>query len=72
MAETAFPVMSIAQCNALMTAPGARFELERRLIDYRYTADAVTERTCRACPFICATPSSTILAARRRDSIRAR
>lgn len=27
----------------------ARFELERRLIDYRYTADAVTERTCRAC-----------------------
>lgn len=28
---------------------GARFELERRLIDYRYTADAVTERTCRAC-----------------------
>lgn len=26
-----------------------RFELERRLIDYRYTADAATERTCRAC-----------------------
>lgn len=28
---------------------GARFEMERRLIDYRYTGDAVTERTCRAC-----------------------
>ncbi|HEX4932042.1 MAG TPA: quinohemoprotein amine dehydrogenase subunit alpha, partial [Gemmatimonadaceae bacterium] len=26
-----------------------RFELERRLIDYKYSADAVTERTCRAC-----------------------
>ena len=26
-----------------------RFEMERRSIDYRYTADAVTERTCRAC-----------------------
>jgi quinohemoprotein amine dehydrogenase len=34
-------------------APGelraGRFETERRPIDYRYTADAVTERTCRAC-----------------------
>jgi len=28
--------------------PG-RFETERRFIDYRYTADANTERTCRAC-----------------------
>ncbi len=28
--------------------PG-RFETERRFIDYRYTADAATERTCRAC-----------------------
>lgn len=28
--------------------PG-RFETERRAIDYRYTADANTERTCRAC-----------------------
>ncbi|MCC6318816.1 MAG: quinohemoprotein amine dehydrogenase subunit alpha [Gemmatimonadaceae bacterium] len=28
--------------------PG-RFETERRSIDYRYTADANTERTCRAC-----------------------
>ncbi len=28
----AFPVMSIAQCNALMTAPGARFELEEKAI----------------------------------------
>ena len=28
--------------------PG-RFEIERRSDDYRYTADAVTERTCRAC-----------------------
>ncbi len=28
--------------------PG-RFETERRLIDYRYTADGPTERTCRAC-----------------------
>jgi len=28
--------------------PG-RFEVERRMIDYRYTADATTETTCRAC-----------------------
>ena len=28
--------------------PG-RFEVERRLIEYRYTADARTETTCRAC-----------------------
>ncbi len=28
--------------------PG-RFETERRAIDFRYTADAPTERTCRAC-----------------------
>ncbi len=28
--------------------PG-RFEMERRFIDYRYTADPSTERTCRAC-----------------------
>lgn len=27
----------------------ARFEIERRLIDFRYTADPGTERTCRAC-----------------------
>jgi quinohemoprotein amine dehydrogenase len=27
----------------------ARFEAERRLIDHRYTADARTEQTCRAC-----------------------
>lgn len=33
MAEGAFPVMSIVQCNALMTAPGARFELEDRIIN---------------------------------------
>ncbi len=26
-----------------------RFEMERRADDFRYTADAVTERTCRAC-----------------------
>jgi quinohemoprotein amine dehydrogenase len=26
-----------------------RFEVERRMIDYRYTADARTETTCRAC-----------------------
>jgi long-chain acyl-CoA synthetase len=31
--EPEFPVMSIAQCNALMTAPGARFELEARTIN---------------------------------------
>lgn len=34
-------------------APGearaGRFETERRMIDHRYTADAPTERTCRAC-----------------------
>jgi long-chain acyl-CoA synthetase len=28
----AFPVMTIAQCNALLTAPGAKFELEEKLI----------------------------------------
>ena len=28
--------------------PG-RFELERRMVEYRYTADAPTENTCRAC-----------------------
>jgi long-chain acyl-CoA synthetase len=34
MAEApAFPVMSIAQCNALMTAPGAKFELEEKTIN---------------------------------------
>ncbi len=33
MAEGVFPVMSIAQSNALMTAPGARFELEDRIIN---------------------------------------
>lgn len=27
----------------------ARFEMERRVIDYRYAGDEVTERTCRAC-----------------------
>jgi quinohemoprotein amine dehydrogenase len=27
----------------------ARFEAERRMIDHQYTADARTERTCRAC-----------------------
>ena len=31
--EATFPVMSIAQCNALMTAPGARFELEDKVIN---------------------------------------
>ncbi len=28
-----FPVMSIAQCNAVMTAPGARFEMEEKVIN---------------------------------------
>ena len=32
-AERPFPVMSIAQCNALMTAPGAKFELEEKAIN---------------------------------------
>ena len=32
-AERPFPVMSIAQCNALMTAPGAKFELEEKSIN---------------------------------------
>jgi long-chain acyl-CoA synthetase len=27
-----FPVMTIARCNALMTAPGARFEMEEKVI----------------------------------------
>ena len=33
MADLAFPVRSIAECNAMMTAPGARFEIERMTID---------------------------------------
>ncbi|MEZ6030602.1 MAG: class I adenylate-forming enzyme family protein [Hyphomonadaceae bacterium] len=32
-AERPFPVMSIAECNAMMTAPGARFELEEKVIN---------------------------------------
>lgn len=28
-----FPVMSIAQCNAVMTAPGAKFEMEEKIIN---------------------------------------
>lgn len=32
-AEAAFPVMTVAQCNALMTAPGAKFELEEKVIN---------------------------------------
>ena len=28
-----FPVMSISQCDAMMTAPGAKFELEERVIN---------------------------------------
>ncbi len=28
-----FPVRTIAECNALLTAPGARFELEEKIID---------------------------------------
>ncbi len=32
-AERPFPVMSIAQCNALMTAPGAKFEMEEKVIN---------------------------------------
>ncbi len=31
--EATFPVVSIAQCNALMTSPGARFELEEKVIN---------------------------------------
>src|SRR5436305_14387694 len=27
----------------------ARFEVERRMLEYRYTADTRTETTCRAC-----------------------
>ena len=32
-AEAAFPVMTVAQCNALMTAPGAKFEMEEKVIN---------------------------------------
>ncbi len=32
-AAVPFPVMSIAQCNALMTAPGAKFEMEEKVIN---------------------------------------
>jgi len=28
-----FPAMSIAQANAILTAPGARFEMEEKLIN---------------------------------------
>ena len=32
-AEATFPVMTVAQCNALMTAPGAKFEMEEKVIN---------------------------------------
>src|ERR1700754_650999 len=33
MADTAtFPVRTIAECNALLTGPGARFEMEEKVI----------------------------------------
>lgn len=43
-AEAAFPVMTVAQCNALMTAPGAKFEMEEKLIN------GVTLRTYKNAP----------------------
>lgn len=41
--------LSNQQGLAPAEARPARFESERRAIDYTYTADARTERTCRAC-----------------------
>ena len=41
--------LSNAQGLAPAEARPARFESERRAIDYRYTADSRTEQTCRAC-----------------------
>lgn len=41
--------LSNAQGLAPAEARPARFEAERRAIDYRYTADTRTEQTCRAC-----------------------
>ena len=41
--------LSNAQGLAPAEARPARFESERRAIDYRYTADTRTEQTCRAC-----------------------
>lgn len=48
--ETAFPVMSIPECNALMTAPGARFELEEKIIsNIRLRVYKNAPPTLRAC-----------------------
>ena len=34
MADTAtFPVRTVAECNALLTGPGARFEMEEKVIN---------------------------------------
>jgi quinohemoprotein amine dehydrogenase len=41
--------LSNAQGLAPAETRAGRFESERRFIDYTYTADAVTDRTCRAC-----------------------
>jgi quinohemoprotein amine dehydrogenase len=41
--------LSNAQGLAPTEARPARFESERRAIDYKYTADTRTEQTCRAC-----------------------
>lgn len=50
-AEAKAIVKYLANTQGLAPAEveAGRFETERRPIDYRYTADAVTERTCRAC-----------------------
>ena len=48
-ARTIVKYLANKQGLAPAEVKGARFELERRLVDYRYTADGVTERTCRAC-----------------------
>lgn len=50
-AEARQVVKYLANAQGLAPAEtrAGRFESERRLIDFTYTADAVTDRTCRAC-----------------------
>jgi len=48
-ARTIVKYLSNAQGLAPAEARPARFESERRAIDYKYAADTKTEQTCRAC-----------------------
>jgi quinohemoprotein amine dehydrogenase len=48
-AKSILRYLSNNQGLAPSEAKPGRFEAERRMIEYRYTADRVTENTCRAC-----------------------